>query len=82
MAISPFIVQGIVTKYMGPTNTRGSRIKARAWAGSVTVPYVSGLSIEQNHRDAAEALARKYEWTGQMAQGGSPDERGYLFVFT
>jgi hypothetical protein len=34
-----FITQAIETKYMGPTNTRGSRIKATAAAGSVMVPF-------------------------------------------
>ena len=50
------ITQAIHTRYMGPTNTKGGRIKATAWAGSVTVPYDHALNVEDNHRAAAGAL--------------------------
>ena len=72
--------QAIVTKYYGPTNTRGSRIKATAAAGSVTVSYNCGLSQGDNHKAAAEALARKFGWVGTYARGGMPCEGGDVFV--
>jgi hypothetical protein len=75
-----FIVQAITTKYLGPTNTRGSRIKAKAAAGSVTIERDSSLGIEENHARAAEALARKFKWHGKYYQGGMPDDCGYAFV--
>lgn len=75
-----FIVQAITTKYLGPTNTRGSRIKAVAAAGSVTIERDSSLGIEANHARAAEALANKFGWHGQYYQGGMPDDCGYAFV--
>lgn len=67
-------MQAIVTKYIGPTNRRGSRIKATAAAGSVTVSYDPALDYEPNHRAAADALARKFGWnreniTGQLPNG-------------
>lgn len=74
------IVQAIVTKFIGPTNHRGSRIKATAAAGSVTVSYNHALNIEANHAKAAEALANKFEWAGTWYQGGMPGDRGYCFV--
>jgi hypothetical protein len=74
------IVQAIVTKFIGPTNTRGSRIKATAAAGSVTVAYEHALNIEANHARAAEALANKFKWRGTWAQGGAPGDSGYCFV--
>lgn len=80
--MSPIVVQAIVTKYIGPTNTRGSRIKAKAAAGSVTVSYEHGLGIEQNHAKAAEALVRKFGWRGRYFQGGMPEDCGYCFVCT
>jgi hypothetical protein len=40
--------QAIVTKYIGPTNTRGSRIKARAAAGSITLSRDDSLGIESH----------------------------------
>lgn len=47
----------IRTKYLGPTNTRGARIKA--WAGdrSVTIPYPYELNTEDAHMAAADKLA-------------------------
>jgi len=88
------IYQGIETRYLGPTNTKGSRIKASAWAGSVTVPYNHALNTEDNHRAAAMALAAKCAkhaeqyggksiWSeGTWAQGGNAKGTGYVFTVT
>lgn len=75
-----FISQAIETRYLGPTNTKGGRIKATAWAGSVTVPYDHALSLEDNHRAAAMALVSKLQWQGTFAQGGNAKGDGYYFV--
>jgi hypothetical protein len=75
-----FITQAIETKYLGPTNTRGGRIKARAWSSSLTVPYDHALNPEDNHRAAADALRAKLGWEGTFAQGGHPNGCGYVFV--
>lgn len=72
--------QAIITKYVSPTNTKGSRIKATAAVGSVTVSYDYALNAEQNHLAAAKALATKYEWRGVWTGGGMPDSSGYCFV--
>lgn len=73
--------QAIVTKYIGPTNYRGARIKATASAGSITVPYAYELEIQAAHRAAARALADKFGWAGDMVGGGLA-QGGYCFVFT
>ena len=44
--------QSITTKYLPPTNSRGSRIKATCEAGSVTIPYAYERSV-------AGAIARR-----------------------
>lgn len=75
-----FIVQAITTKYIGPSNTLGSRIKAKAAAGSITIHYDSALNSEDAHMVAAETLAAKFGWAGHWFQGGSPDDDGYCFV--
>jgi hypothetical protein len=72
--------QAITTKYIGPSNVRGSRIKAYAAAGTVTIAYDDSLSIEKAHAKAAKALAEKFGWSGFYYQGGLPDDRGYCFV--
>lgn len=74
------MLQAIVTKYLGPTNSRGSRIKATAAAGSVTIGYRHSLNSDANHLEAAAALARKYGWTGRYVGGGVPDGSGCVFV--
>ena len=55
-------MQAIVVKYLGPTNARGSRYKATAQAGSVTVECDSRLNEEENARAACDALLHKLEW--------------------
>jgi Uncharacterized conserved protein len=74
------ILQAITTKYLPATNRRGSRIKATAAAGNVTLGYSCALNTENNHAVAARALAEKYGWKGQWFGGGLPDGRGYTFV--
>ena len=75
-----FITQAIETRYLGPTNTKGGRIKATAWAGSVTVPYDHALNADANHRAAQLALRHKLGWQGKFAQGGNVKGDGYVFV--
>lgn len=56
-------MQAIQTRYLGPTNYRGSRIKATADAGSITVGYDHSKNMgEDVHRVAAEALLVKLGW--------------------
>ena len=75
-----FITQAIETRYLGPTNTKGGRIKATAWAGSVTIGYDHALSPEKNHAKAAFALIADMGWDGKFAQGGNVKGDGYVFV--
>lgn len=71
--------QAIITKFMGPTNSRGARVKATADAGSITVGWDYALNIEGNHTAAAKALAMKLGWAGHWHGGGLPGS-GYAFV--
>lgn len=74
--------QAITTKFLGPTNSRGSRIKATAAAGSVTVSYDHALNTDDNHSAAAKALAAKYGWAGDWIGGGMPDNCGNVYICT
>ena len=74
------VTQAIETKYLGPTNTKGARIKASAWGGSVTIGYDYALDAQGNHKAAADALIAKLGWTGTFAQGGNVKGDGYYFV--
>jgi len=78
--------QAIVTKYLGPTDYRGSRVKATAQAGSMTVPWDHALDPAENHRAAAFALAKRLGWARDPSwrtdwHGGAlPNDTGYAFV--
>jgi len=56
------LYQAIRTRFHGATETRGSRITARAEAGSVTVSYDYSLNGSENHARAAQALVDKFGW--------------------
>lgn len=71
--------QAIRTVYLGPTNSRGSRIKATCAAGSVTVGYEDDAVCA--HAVAAQALLDKLGWEGTMVSGGLPGG-SMCFVFT
>lgn len=72
--------QVIETKYLPATNNRGARVKATAWAGSVTVGYDWELDAADNHRDAADALIAKLDWEGTYVQGCNAKGNGYIFI--
>ena len=73
-------MQAIETEYRGPTNTRGSRIIARAQAGRISVPYDHALSIQENHDAAARAFIAKLGWYGSWVRGGAPNGKGNVYV--
>jgi hypothetical protein len=64
-------MQTIITKYIGPTDKRGSRISATTSGGSgrIVRPYRGSERNEVNHREAAKALAEKLEWSGKWIGG-------------
>ena len=69
------IMQAIQTRFMPPTNTRGSRIKATCPAKSIIVDWMDNLDIEENDRYAAKELMKELKWydldmhTGQLKDG-------------
>lgn len=65
--------QAIVVKYIGPTDARGSSVKASCQAGSVTLDWNDALNANSNHAAAVEALVTKLAWDGDWYGGGSPD---------
>jgi len=74
-------MKAILTKYFGPGNSKGTRIKAWELDGHcVFYSYNYALSSEANHRSAAEKLRDKMGWSGELVAGGTKD--GYAFVFT
>ena len=73
-------MQAIRTKYLGPTNTRPSRIKAIAEAGYVTVSLDHSLNSDENHAVAAIKLMEKFGWEGELVGGSIGSD--YVWVFS
>ena len=80
----------IHTKYIGPTNSRGSRIKAYTCDGmglkgfTATIPYPHEYSGETCHFQAVKALIAKHklDWDlTDMRYGDSADGKGFSFCF-
>ena len=76
-------MQTISTQYYGPTDHRGSRVRAKASYGKTTYwhDWDYSLSNMENHREAAKQLMIKLNWesvSGSWIMGGTKD--GYIFV--
>ncbi len=79
--------QAIVTKYLGPTDHRGSRIKATCDAKTLTFPWCDALGLSENHEKAATALAWSLGWLDnnprpmRLVGGGMPQSTPYAYCF-
>ena len=80
----------IHTKYIRPTNTRGSRIKAYTTGYgdlkgfTATISYPHEKSYELCHFEAVKALVEKnkLDWNlDNMRWGDAADGKGYVFCF-
>lgn len=80
----------IHTKFISPTNSRGSRIKAYTVGFgsikgfSVTIAYPYHESGHMSHFEAVKALVSKHnlDWNlDEMRYGDSADGKGYSFCF-
>ena len=75
-------MQAIEVKYLGPTDARGSRLKATCRAGSITIGWDYALD-DDNYIKAARELCVKVGWAnwperlieGTLANGNK------VFVF-
>jgi hypothetical protein len=80
-------MQAIRTKFYGPTNTRGSRIQAKAEAGAIFMNWDYALGVDGNHRAACELLRAKLGWTRYEGSSYTPMVGGefdgaHYWVFT
>jgi hypothetical protein len=73
--------KAIETKYVCPTNFRGSRVKATDHDGnSITLPWDCALNSGDNHAATAAALCAKMGWRGQLVGGSFPGSMVWVFV--
>jgi hypothetical protein len=64
--------QAIVTKYHGPTNSRGSKVSATSQAGRVYFTYDHALTTDENHHAACRKLASAMGWGDEWIPGWTP----------
>jgi hypothetical protein len=55
-------MQAIRTRYIGPSEVRGSRVTAKCEAGRITMEWDDALDVEDNHRAACAKLCAKLGW--------------------
>ena len=73
-------MKAILTRFICPTDTRGSRYSAFDLdRNRVVVEADHALDSGENHRRAAEALCAKMGWKGKLASGATRE--GFAFVF-
>ena len=69
----------ISTKYVGPTNTKGSRIIVTDGDNKTTHKICGEKSFETNCVEAATLFAHNLGWTGTLQGGHTKD--GMVFTF-
>lgn len=71
--------QSIDTRYVGPTNNRGSRVIATTPSGHRLIRHWEyGIGIEANHYAAAKALQAKLDWEPIVAGGST--KAGFVWL--
>lgn len=74
-------MKAIVTRYYGPTNTRGARIVASAHGvRSVSIGYPHELDSEDAHKLAAKTMCDKYAWQKRGLVMGTLPNGDNVFV--
>lgn len=73
-------MQAIVTKWMPPTDTRGSRIKVWCDAKALVVPWDHEYGAQVNHQNAIAKLLRAQGWGGQWVTGAAPKRSPHFLV--
>src|SRR5574343_267845 len=78
--------QAIVTKFIGPTNIKGSRVSAKCMAGRIIMDWDHRYGVDKNHQLAAMKLVKKLGWDAHTKEsqwrGGAMPDGGYCFVDT
>ncbi len=74
-------MKAIRTRYVGPTNTRGSRIVATDADGNkVSISYPSAYSSETAHEIAAYLLMEKMGWPNALIGGGFKNDNYWVML--
>jgi len=75
-------MKAITTKFLGPTDTLGSRVKAYDLDGNqATLPWRRELNDVDNHKLAVVALCRRMGWDTPAQLAGGYVKGGMAWVF-
>lgn len=75
-------MKAITVKFLGPTDTKGSRLKAiDSDHNTVTIPYPHAEHSEGRYAQAAIALCKKMGWDGTLIEGWAEDGKA-VYVFS
>ena len=73
-------MKAIVSKFFGPGNVRGARIKVQA-EGVKARFYSYNYSASDAHKSAVDQFCREMNWEGELVDGGMPDgSRVWVFL--
>ena len=67
------IYKAVAVKYLGPTNSRGARVKAAAGGTNVTLPFRHDKDMGQNIAAAVDELLRRHAWDNPYVLGALAD---------
>lgn len=73
-------MQAIQVKYLGPTDSNGSRYKAVCQAGSITDNRDYALSDEADQKRVAELLVAKLKWNMEVIDAGVLKDGSRVFM--
>lgn len=74
-------MKAILTKYHGPTKTKGSRVSATAERGHrIIISWEPAWDVGRNHATAAQVLRTKMGWSGKLI-GGTLGNGDMCWVF-
>jgi len=78
------VLQAIETEYKGPANNLGSRIYAECNGGNLTTGYDYALTLEENHKRAAQLLIAQLKWNEEFKSmtSGMLKNRNIVWVFS
>lgn len=74
-------MKAIRTRYIGPSNTRGSRIIASDGdRNSLSIPYPHALTTDDAHELAAYKLMQKMGWPNELNGGGFQNDNYWTML--
>ncbi len=71
------MTQSIITRYLGPTNTKPSHMSATSSSGMLRKrwPYMHEYGDVENHSKIAAQFAKEFKWPGKW-QGAALNDKG------